>query len=172
MAIPSRNVDASKTTARTPAVPIQGTLALDWSQGPVVDQPGPRLMSVDFNTDPAVSIVPTSREELPEPRRWTAQLVQAVVEVLAHERPRQQLVRWLSPSIYADLSASVLARAQPSKGAPNRARRSVSSVHIFEPADGIIEASAVVVGGARARAVALRLEGWDGRWRCTRLAIL
>jgi hypothetical protein len=76
----------------------------------------------------------------------------------------------LSPSIYADISATVLARSQPRK--PNRARRSVSSVHIFEPADGIVEATAVVVGGARARAVALRLEGWDGRWRCTRLAIL
>jgi hypothetical protein len=48
----------------------------------------------------------------------------------------------------------------------------VSSTHVFEPADGVVEATAVVVGGPRARAVALRLEGWDGRWRCTRLALL
>jgi hypothetical protein len=36
----------------------------------------------------------------------------------------------------------------------------------------VVEASAVVIGGTRARAVAVRLEGWDGRWRCTRLAVL
>jgi hypothetical protein len=137
-----------------------------------VEQPAPRLTVVDYGTDPAVSVVATPRDELPEPRRWTAQLVQAVVEVLADERPRQQLVRWLSPSIYADLSAAVLARSTPGKNSTNRARRSVSSVHICEPADGIVEATAVIIGGARARAVALRLEGWDGRWRCTRLAIL
>ena len=52
------------------------------------------------------------------------------------------------------------------------ARRTVSSVHVSEPADGVVEASAVAVGGPRARAVAVRLEGWDGRWRCTRLAVL
>jgi len=168
--LPSAAYESRRNLDHAPTM-IQGTLALDWSsQQPEVDHPGPRLTAVDFNTDPAVSVVPTSRADLPEPKRWTAQLVQAVVEVLADERPRQQLVRWLSPSIYADISATVLARSQPRK--PTRARRSVSSVHIFEPADGIIEATAIVVGGARARAVALRLEGWDGRWRCTRLAIL
>jgi hypothetical protein len=152
---------------------VQGTLALDWSpSSTTVEQPAPRLTVIDYGTDPAVSVVATPRDELPEPRRWTAQLVQAVVEVLADERPRQQLVRWLSPSIYADLSAAVLARSTPGKNSTNRARRSVSSVHICEPADGIVEATAVIIGGARARAVALRLEGWDGRWRCTRLAIL
>ena len=160
--------------------PVQGTLALDWSPSlptspelTSVDGPGARLPICDLNTDPAVAVIATPRAELPEPSRWTAQLVQAVIEVLGHERPRQQLVRWLSPSLYADISAAVLAGAHPKRpGQTPRARRSVSSVHIFEPADGIIEANAVIVGGSRARAVALRLEGWDGRWRCTRLAIL
>ncbi len=165
---------------RTDPTAIQGTLALDWSPTfPVVPEldcvpdAGSRLPICDLNTDPAVAVVATSRTELPDPRRWTQQLVQAVIEVLANERPRQQLVRWLTPSLYAEISTAVLARAQPKRGAPTaRARRTVSSVHIFEPADGIIEANAVIIGGARARAVALRLEGWDGRWRCTRLAIL
>jgi hypothetical protein len=171
----SRSVNRPAST-----LPIQGTLALDWSPSapPAPDLncipgAGNRLPMCDLTTDPAVAVVATPRCELPEPSRWTAQLVQAVIEVLGHERPRQQLVRLLSPSLYADISAAVLAGAQPKRpGQAPRARRSVSSVHVFEPADGIIEANAVIVGGARARAVALRLEGWDGRWRCTRLAIL
>jgi hypothetical protein len=40
------------------------------------------------------------------------------------------------------------------------------------PADGIVEAVVVVEGPARTRAVALRLEGWDARWRATSLALL
>ena len=99
--------------------------------------------------------------------------MQAVLEVLARERPRQQLVRWLSPEVYAELSTHVSASPARAPGrGPGLARRTVSSVHISEPADGVVEASAVAVGGPRARAVALRLEGWDGRWRCTRLALL
>jgi hypothetical protein len=42
-------------------------------------------------------------------------------------------------------------------------------VHVSEPADGVAEACAVVDTGPRRRAIALRLEGLDGRWRCTQL---
>jgi hypothetical protein len=63
---------------------------------------------------------------------------------------------------------------------------SVRSVRVCEPADGVAEVSAVVVGleavaatkgrtGAagrrRCRAVALRLEGVDGRWMMTALTM-
>jgi hypothetical protein len=160
--------------------PVQGTLALQWVlPGGVQAEPATdhalRLVQrpglVD-DTDPAVAQVPTARADLPDPGPWTAQLVQAVLEVLGHERPRQQLVRWLSPEVYAELSAHVATgRARPGGGA-GRARRTVSSLHLCEPVDGVVEASAVVVGGTRARAMAIRLEGWDGRWRCTRLALL
>jgi hypothetical protein len=168
-------------TIRSRSVPraVQGQLALQWrlpGELDAVPDPGPLLRRVsaqggpDPDTDPAVAQVPTAGAALPDPGPWTAQLVQAVIEVLGHERPRQQLVRWLSPEVYADLSAHVLAAAP--RGPGQRPRRTVSSIHLSEPADGVIEASAVVLGGRRARALALRLEGWDGRWRCTRLALL
>ena len=169
-------------TIRTRPPAVQGTLALEWQLPGEVDAvPAPdralrlvtREPALDLDTDPAVAVVATSREDLPDPGPWTAQLVQAVLEVLAHERPRQQLVRWLAPEVYADLGVHLAARPTPSGPRPGgRARRTVSSIHVFEPADGVAEATAVVVGGRRARAVAVRLEGWDGRWRCTRLAIL
>jgi hypothetical protein len=163
---------------------VQGTLALDWQLPGEVDAvPAPdrslrlvtREPALDLDTDPAVAVVATPRADLPDPGPWTAQLVQAVLEVLAHERPRQQLVRWLAPDVYADLGVHLAAAPRrPAHGTPGagRARRTVSSIHVFEPADGVVEATAVVTGGRRARAVAVRLEGWDNRWRCVRLAVL
>ena len=169
-------------TIRTRPRAVQGTLALEWQLPGDIDaepvrNPSLRLVTrppaVDGDTDPVVAEVPTARVDLPDPGPWTGQHVQAVLEVLAHERPRHQLVRWLTPEVYADLGVHLAARRPPSGPRPGgRARRTVSSIHVFEPADGVAEATAVVVGGRRARAVAVRLEGWDGRWRCTRLAIL
>jgi hypothetical protein len=179
-----RPAHAITRTIRTRPPAIQGTLALEWQlPGEVGAVPAldrtlrlvTRESAPDLETDPAVAVVATSRDELPDPGPWTAQLVQAVLEVLAHERPRQQLVRWLAPDVYADLGVHLVASPpRPPSGRPvtGRPRRTVSSVHVFEPADGVVEATAVVTGGRRARAVAVRLEGWDGRWRCTRLAVL
>jgi transcription antitermination factor NusA-like protein len=45
------------------------------------------------------------------------------------------------------------------------------SIRVGEPADGIAEISAVIRQGERHRAVAVRLEGIDGRWRCTALQL-
>jgi hypothetical protein len=45
------------------------------------------------------------------------------------------------------------------------------SLHFAEPADGVAEVAAIVRIGDRFRAIALRLEGLDGRWRCVRLQI-
>jgi hypothetical protein len=47
----------------------------------------------------------------------------------------------------------------------------IRSVRVCEPADGVAELSAVVQVGTRYRAVAARLEGLNGRWRCVRLQL-
>lgn len=174
---PSHLTRTIRTRPREPWV--QGSLALQWQlpgdlDAVPVPPPALRLVprTVDDDTDPAVAERATGSAELPDPGPWVAQLVQAVLEVLARERPRQQLVRWLSPEVYAELSAHVGAAPVRPAARSGVARRTVSSVHVSEPADGVVEASAVAVGGPRARAVAVRLEGWDGRWRCTRLAVL
>jgi hypothetical protein len=44
-------------------------------------------------------------------------------------------------------------------------------VRVTEPADGVAEVSALVRRGLRVTAVALRLEGMDGRWQCTALEL-
>ena len=43
---------------------------------------------------------------------------------------------------------------------------------LCEPRDGVVEAVVIVIGKARTRAVALRLEGFDTRWRATAINVL
>jgi hypothetical protein len=123
---------------------------------------------------------PTDRVDLPEPRGWAARLVQAIVEVLAGDRPLGQLVRWTSTEVYDEVSGLTLPGGTGGRGstgstagpgAGRSARAVVRSVHVSEPVDGVAEVAALVRRGARTTAVALRLEGLDGRWQCTALEL-
>jgi hypothetical protein len=110
---------------------------------------------------------PTGRSALPPPSSWASRVVQAIVEVLAGIRPAGQLVRWTTAEVYDDITARVL----PSTATDGFRRGVVRSVHVSEPADGVAEVCALVHHGQRSTAVALRLEGMDGRWQCTALEL-
>ena len=112
---------------------------------------------------------PTPRAALPEPRHWAGRFVQAVVEVIGGDRPASQLVRWTSTEVYDDVACRVLPGGPAGSAAP--ARAVVRSVYVTEPADGVAEVTALVRRGLRCTAVALRLEGMDGRWQCTALEL-
>lgn len=115
---------------------------------------------------------PTPRVALPDPYSWTGRFVQAVVEVLAGERPVTQLLRWTNEGVYADVTRRARALGRLAPGARRgRGRALVRSVHLCEPRDGVVEAAVHVKEGGRSRAIALRLEGLDGRWRCTALVL-
>ncbi len=115
----------------------------------------------------------TPRANLPEPKVWAGRLVQAMVEVTSGVRPVTQLVRWTTTDVYAGLQRRI-ARTELLSQRPATGRRVgaiVRSIHVDEPADGVAEVCAVVQHGARCRAIALRLEGFDGRWQCTALQV-
>ena len=151
---------------------VQGTLALAFllpGDVPAVPEPPARLRLV-VAADPERR--PTPRADLPDPLPWAARLAQAVVEVLSGDRPCAQLLRWTTEGVHAELRrrAGRAARA----GATARlgaARPGVRSVRLCEPADGVAEVCAVIAGPDRCRALALRLEGADGRWLCTALQV-
>jgi hypothetical protein len=104
------------------------------------------------------------------PRPWTARFAQAVVEVLAGARPAGQLSRFTSLDVLEHLERAVgRLGGRPALAPPPCPR--VSSVHVSEPCRGVVEACAIVDTGRRSRAVALRLEGIDGHWRCTALQV-
>jgi hypothetical protein len=114
---------------------------------------------------------PTPGNALPDPARWAAQFVQAAVEVTTGLRPASQLLRWTTDEVRQRLARRAdLARRTTPRGRPAQ-RGIVCSTRVCIPRDGVAEASAVVSDGNRLRAVALRLEGLDGRWRVTALEL-
>jgi hypothetical protein len=48
----------------------------------------------------------------------------------------------------------------------------VLSMRVFEPRDGVVEGTVILNTGNRVRAVAIRLEGMDNRWRAAVLGVL
>ena len=116
----------------------------------------------------------TSSDKLPAPREWACGFAQAVVEVIAGQRPPRQIARHATHTVLSGLSkpeAPPLAAPQARRQQPGR-RSIVTSVRVDEPADGVAEVAAVVRGKNRSRALTLRLEGWDGRWICTFAAMV
>lgn len=128
-----------------------------------------------FSADEYFGHQPTSSLELPDPRPLAENLTRVVIEILAGARELEQLSRWVTDDVYRHLLKRVVlsARARQAKG--QRAVRpafTLGSTTICQPADGVVEAVVIVVGRARTRAVALRLEGLDRRWRATAISVL
>ncbi|MFS0867903.1 Rv3235 family protein [Microbacterium sp. 179-B 1A2 NHS] len=138
------------------------------------DSPVPRSGSA---LDVAEYFAPqrTSAHDLPDVMPLVKNLTIGVLEVLAGVREVDQLARWLGEDAYRALitRANLSARARSARGvAAVRPAHRVLSHRLCEPADGVVEAVVIVAGPARTRAVAMRFEGWDGRWRATSLALL
>ncbi len=118
---------------------------------------------------------PTATAELPDPGPLLENLTRCVVEILAGARELEQIARWVTDDVHQHLLKRVVlsARARRAKGlAPTRPAFSIGSTRVCAPRDGVIEAVVVVHGRARTRAVALRLEGLDRRWRATAINVL
>jgi Family of unknown function (DUF6459) len=111
---------------------------------------------------------PTSRRELPDPHPWTTRFVQAVLEALVGRRPVAQLQEWTSAPVLSGIAQAAGGRRWARFAGT---RPTIRSVRVSEPVDGVAEVSAVVQRGERCCAVAARLEGLDGRWRCTALQV-
>jgi hypothetical protein len=129
-----------------------------------------RFLEEDF-----FGVQPSTRRELPDPEPLVVNLTRCVIEVLAGARELDQIARWVSDDVYAHLLKRVVlsARARAVKGQrPQRPTISIGRVHISEPRDGVIEAVVIVHTRARVRAVALRLEGLDNRWRASAINVL
>ncbi|GLI26052.1 hypothetical protein ARHIZOSPH14_02940 [Agromyces rhizosphaerae] len=115
------------------------------------------------------------RSELPDPEPLLTNLTRCVIEVLAGARELEQMARWVNDDVYRHLLKRVVlgARARRVKGqAPSRPAFSIGRIHQCEPRDGVIEAVVMVHSKARSRAVAIRLEGLDARWRASAISVL
>lgn len=118
---------------------------------------------------------PTSTAALPDPAPLIENLTRCVIEILAGARDLEQISRWVTDDVYRHLLKRVVlsARARQVKGrAATRPSFTIGSARTCEPRDGVVEAVVIVRGKARTRAVALRLEGLDSRWRATAINVL
>jgi len=117
----------------------------------------------------------TSTDALPDPEPLVRNLTRGILEVFSGTRDVDQFARWLTEDAYRKLvtRANLATRARSARGIPaRRTEHAILSLHQQSPADGVIESVVIVRGPARTRAIALRLEGRDGRWRATSLALL
>ncbi len=118
---------------------------------------------------------PAATSALPDPAPLLENLTRCVVEVLAGARDLEQVARWVTDDVYRHLLKRVVlsARARGARGQKVvRPSFTLGSTAISEPRDGVVEAVVIVHGRARTRAVAIRLEGLDSRWRATAINVL
>ncbi|HRW17788.1 MAG TPA: Rv3235 family protein [Dermatophilaceae bacterium] len=126
-------------------------------------------LALDFEQPSAEPVDRTPRRDLPDPEPLVHRLAQAFIEVMAGRRPATQVVRFTEPSVYAVLTRRALVASR--RGALVGRPALVRQVRVQEPADGVVEACAVVVHHDRVRAIAMRLAGIDGRWVVTDLQV-
>ncbi|MDY7542836.1 MULTISPECIES: Rv3235 family protein [Cryobacterium] len=128
-----------------------------------------------FADEDYFGLQPSSRRQLPDPEPLLINLTRCVIEVLSGARELDQLARWVSDDVYRHLLKRVVLsnRARAIKGLPaQRPTISIGRVTITEPRDGVVEAVVIVHSKVRVRAVALRLEGLDNRWRASAINVL
>ncbi len=118
---------------------------------------------------------PTARADLPDPEPVLARLTLLALEILEGSREIDQIARWLDDAVYRQLHKRVVlaARTRSLQGrSPRRVPFTLGRVVITEPRDGVVEGVVLVHARVRTRAVAIRLEGFDSRWRATAINVL
>ena len=128
-----------------------------------------------FDTEDYFGQQPATTRSLPDPQPLLENLTRCVIEILAGARDLEQIARWVDDGVYKTLLKRVVLSAQARQAtgrAPTRPVFAIGSLTVCEPRDGVVEAVVVVRGRARVRAVAIRLEGLDRRWRATAIHVL
>jgi hypothetical protein len=118
---------------------------------------------------------PTGTESLPPAKEFVTGFVPKVLETIHGLREVRSLGKQMTHTVYAAIearAAGVKLRNQVAKEPPPRPVFALGNVVISEPRDGVCEAAAVVHGPTRVRAVALRIEGLDNRWKATSFRML
>lgn len=116
-----------------------------------------------WSADADMGVRRTATAQLSPAPRAAQVFATALVEVLTGRRPVGQLRAHAAPAVFAGL----VNRSRVALSAPTQ----LMSVRLGQPADGVAEVSATVRTATRARAIAFRMEGLDGRWRVTALDI-
>jgi Family of unknown function (DUF6459) len=114
-------------------------------------------------------------QDLPDPEDSLKALATGVVEVIGGSRQVEQLARWLSDEVYQRLQLRAnkarIQRAEAGKVAHFQ-NLTVQSLRTSSPRDGVIESVVLLNSRSRTRAVTIRLEGINARWRATSVSLI
>ena len=114
-------------------------------------------------------------QDLPDPGESLKVLATGVVEVIAGTRQVDQLARWLSDDVYQRLQfrarRAEAQRVEQGVKAHYQNLR-VGGLRTCSPRDGVLESVVLLSSRSRTRAVAIRLEGINSRWRATSVSVL
>jgi hypothetical protein len=116
-----------------------------------------------------------STSELPNPDASLQVLATGVVEVIAGTRQIDQLARLLSDEVYQRLSRRAVEARQRRDALGQKTHYqnfSVLNMMNSSPRDGVIESVVLLNAQRRTRAVTIRLEGINNRWRATAVSVL
>ena len=160
---------------RMPVASVQGALALDLRpqlDPPPVPVPAGRALP-ERASDASITDLPGPAALDP----WARRYLQAVIDIVAGDRPAAQLVRWTSPGVMNDLTrrAQLIARAgghTPGLGrirGSSAVRPQLRSLRTCVVHRDAAEVSAHVRYGERSRALAARFERRRARWVCVAL---
>lgn len=113
--------------------------------------------------------------DLPDPVESLKALATGVVEVIAGTRQVDQLARWLTDDVYQRLQYRARrAEAQRVEQGVKAHYQNliVGGLRTSSPRDGVIESVVLLSSKSRTRAVTIRLEGINSRWRATSVSVL
>ena len=118
---------------------------------------------------------PTGTGALPPVKEFVELFIPQVLETIHGLREVRTFAKHMNQTVFTAIearAASAKLRSQVAKKPSPRPVFTLGNVIISEPRDGVCEAAAVVHGPTRVRAVALRLEGLDNRWKATSFRML
>jgi hypothetical protein len=108
--------------------------------------------------------------DLPDPARWAHGLLVGVIETAKGHRAPHQLLDLFSAVVALRVGSDLAASARNRQPHWLHAA-TVRTVRASQPDQGIAEVAAALEVKDRVRAVAMRIERRDGRWRCTQLQL-
>ncbi|MEY4418367.1 MAG: hypothetical protein RIQ88_805 [Actinomycetota bacterium] len=134
-----------------------------------------RKLTTQIASDDYFSAEILSTAELADPEPLLAFLARAVIETMAGIRSVEQCARWLTDGVYQQLKQKSLEASRKRAAAQSKILRPnlvIGKISTFSPREGVIEAVVIVYNQDRARAVAIRLEAYNNRWRAKTIAVL
>jgi len=112
---------------------------------------------------------------LPDPAPLLPAIATIVVEVLAGARGVDQLASLVSDQVYEKLRTKISQRTRLESGSarpPLMPKFAVGKIRTDSPRAGILESVVLITTQQRTRAVAIRLEPINRKWKATSVSIL